>query len=110
MLLSKEDINRIEKKGFHKKYFVKINNGYAQLKNYNGYCAFYNLDEHRCRIYLDKPSGCGVYPVILDEDVGIIVDDICPEKATITSEEKENKGKTVLKLIKIIDTEADIRR
>ena len=107
MLLSQEDIKRIEKKGFHKKYFLKIDKeGYAQLKNRNGYCVFYNLEKRQCSIYFDKPSGCSVYPVILDEDVGIIVDDICPEKYTITFEEKEVKGKAVLKLLEVIDVEA----
>jgi Fe-S-cluster containining protein len=111
MLLSKADIKRIEKRGFRKKYFVKINkDGYAQLKNYDGYCVFYRLDEHRCSIYSDKPSGCGVYPVILDEDIGIIIDDICPEKVTINSEEKAEKCKAVVKLVKIIDAEAVDRR
>jgi Fe-S-cluster containining protein len=110
MLLSKEDIKRIEKKGFRKKYFMKINkDGYAQLRNYNGYCVFYNLEKHQCNIYLDKPFGCGVYPVILDEDIGIIIDDICPEKTTITFEEKEEKGKAVVKLIEVIDEEAENR-
>jgi len=111
MLLSIEDIKRIEKKGFHKKYFMKISkDGYAQLRNYNGYCVFYSLEEHRCIIYPDKPTGCGVYPVILDEDIGIIIDDLCPEKATVNSEEKKEKGKAVIKLIKIIDGEATDRR
>ena len=111
MLLTKEDIKRIEKKGFHKKYFLKIDKeGYAQLKNRNGYCVFYNLEKHQCNIYPDKPSGCNVYPVILDEDIGIILDDICPQKATITFEEQEEKGKTVIDLLKIIDTEAANRR
>jgi len=110
MLLSKEDIKRIEKKGFHKKYFLKIDKeGYAQLKNRNGYCVFYDFEKRQCRIYPDKPSGCGVYPVILDEDIGIIIDEICPEKATITPEEKEEKGKAVINLIKVIDTEAEAR-
>jgi Fe-S-cluster containining protein len=111
MLLSKEDIRRIEKKGFRKKYFMKINkDGYAQLRNYNGYCVFYNLEKHQCNIYFDKPLGCEVYPVILDEDIGsIIVDDICSEKATITFEEKEEKGKAVIKLIEVIDAEAETR-
>jgi len=110
MLLSKEDIKRIEQKGFRKKYFLKIDkNGYAQLKNHDGYCVFYNIEKHQCNIYPDKPSGCSVYPVILDEEIGIIIDDICPEKTTITPKEKEEKGKTVINLLKIIDTEAKNR-
>jgi Fe-S-cluster containining protein len=111
MLLSNQDIKRLEKKGFHKKYFMKIDkNGYVQLRNRNGYCVFYDLGNRRCSVYADKPEGCGVYPVILDEDVGIIVDDICPDKNTITPEEKEEKGKEVIKLLKIIDAEAKKRR
>ncbi len=111
MLLSNEDIKRLEKKGFHKKYFVKIDkDGYAFLKNRNGYCVFYDLENHRCRIYDAKPAGCGIYPVILDEDVGIVVDNICPEKASVTVDEKEEKGKAVLKLLEVIDAEAEARR
>jgi len=111
MLLSKEDITRIERKGFHKKYFLKIDKeGYAQLRNRNGYCVFYSLKERNCSIYSDRPSGCGVYPVILDEDTGIIIDDLCPEKASITFEEKEEKGKVVISLLRLIDAEAKDRR
>jgi Fe-S-cluster containining protein len=111
MLLTKEDIKRIEKKGFHKKYFLKIDKeGYAQLKNRNGCCVFYNSENHQCNIYNDKPSGCEVYPVILDEDVGIIIDDLCPKQATIHIDEKNEKGKNVIKLLKTIDEEAKTRR
>ncbi len=111
MLLSNEDIKRLEKKGFHKKYFMKIDKqGYAQLKNRNGYCVFYDLEKRQCSVYNDKPAGCGVYPVILDEETGVIIDDICPEKSTITSEEKEAKGKAVIKLLEVIDAEAKARR
>jgi len=111
MLLTKEDIKRIEQKGFHKKYFLKIDKkeGYAQLKNRNGYCVFYNLEKHQCSIYPDKPSGCSVYPVILDEAVGIIIDDLCPQKATIPADEQKEKGKTVIQLLKVIDAEAKTR-
>jgi Fe-S-cluster containining protein len=107
MLLTKEDIKRIEQKGFRKKVFAKIDKeGYAQLKNRNGYCVFYDLEKHQCSIYPDRPSGCGVYPVILDEDIGIVIDDICSQKATITLEEQEEKGKAVIQLLKVIDAEA----
>jgi Fe-S-cluster containining protein len=111
MLLSNQDVKRLEKRGFHKKYFMKIDkDGYAVLKNRNGYCVFYDIENRRCSVYADKPEGCGVYPVILDEDVGIIIDDICPEKASITLEEKTEKGKEVIKLLERIDTEAKSRR
>jgi Fe-S-cluster containining protein len=110
MLLSNEDIKRLEKRGFHKKYFLTIDKaGYAQLKNRDGYCVFYNLDKRQCSVYESKPSGCCVYPIILDEDTGIIIDDICQAKDSITPEEKEEKGKTVIKLLEHIDNEAKCR-
>jgi Fe-S-cluster containining protein len=111
MLLSNQDIKRLEKKGFHKKFFVKTDKtGYAQLKNLNGYCVFYDVKSQRCKVYADRPSGCQVYPVILDEAIGIIVDDICPEKDSISNEEKAEKGKAVIKLLDQIDSEAKDRR
>ncbi len=84
--------------------------GYAQLKNRNGYCVFYDIEKRQCSIYTERPEGCRVYPVILDEDVGIIIDEICPEKSTITPEEKEEKGKVVIRLLEAIDAEAEARR
>jgi Fe-S-cluster containining protein len=111
MLLSREDIKRLEKKGYNKKFFLRYDKaGYAKLKNRSGYCVFYNLEKHQCNIYFDKPSGCNVYPVILDDDSGIIIDDICEAKETIDPEEKTAKGKEVILLLKRIDEEAKHHR
>ena len=110
MLLSNEDIKRLEKLGFHKKYFVKFDKaGYALLKNREGYCVFYDLTKKQCSVYESKPSGCCVYPVILDENTGIIIDEICQTRDSITLEEKEEKGKEVINLLQRIDAEAKCR-
>ncbi len=107
MLLSKKDIKRLEKKGFSQNQFVNFDKqGYAVLKNREGYCVFYDLKNRQCGVYADRPSGCRVYPVILDEDTGIILDDICQSRNTITQEEKNVKGKKVIKLLERIDSEA----
>jgi len=111
MLLSKEDIVRLKKRGFGRGYFVKFDcQGYAQLRNREGYCVFYNRVKQRCSVYYDRPSGCRVYPVILDESVGTILDDICPNVGTITHREKKSKGKRVIKLLERIDYEAARKR
>jgi len=111
MLLSEEDIQRLAKRGFSKSYFVKFDEqGYAQLKNRGGYCVFYDSKKHQCVVYLDRPMGCQVYPVILDEDKGIVLDNLCKCRETITQKEKKEKGKKVLKLLEIIDHEAANRR
>jgi Fe-S-cluster containining protein len=110
MLLSIDDIVRLEKKGFSKKFFVRYEDGYAILKNQQGYCVFYNVKEHKCNVYVDRPKGCRVYPVILDEATGIIIDDICCAQQTITQPEKLRKGKIVIRLLKKIDLEAQYDR
>jgi Fe-S-cluster containining protein len=111
MLLSKRDIKRLEQKGFTQNQFVKYDKlGYAQLKNRGGYCVFYDLKNRQCHVYSDRPAGCRVYPVILDEDIGIILDDICHSRDSITQSEKNLKGKKVIKLLEIIDSEALERR
>ncbi len=111
MLLSEKDILRLVKRGFDKKCFVHFDRqGYALLKNMDGYCVFYDRNKHRCNVYRDRPRGCRVYPVILDEEVGIIRDELCSEKGTISDEEKGVKGKWVINLLREIDNEAAKRR
>ena len=111
MLLSQKDIIHLTKLGFSKRYFVRFDKqGYAFLKNMDGYCVFYDRNRHQCSIYPNRPRGCHVYPVILDEEVGIILDDLCPERDTISDKEKRVKGRRVLKLLQEIDTEAEKRR
>ena len=107
MLLSKEDIKRLEKRDFNQNQFVNYDKqGYAQLKNSNGYCVFYDLQNHKCKVYVDRPTGCRVYPVIVHEEKGIILDRLCQSRKSITLSEKKHKGKRVTKLLEIIDSEA----
>ncbi len=107
MLLSKRDIKRLQNKGFSENYFVRYDKqGYAQLKNRDGYCVFYDRKNRQCIVYSDRPSGCRVYPVIFDEEKGIVIDGICESRDTITEKEKNRKGKRVMKLLDKIDSEA----
>lgn len=111
MLLSKKDIKRLEDIGFNQKNFAHYDEqGYVTLKNQNGYCVFYDLEERQCSIYENRPSGCKVYPVIVDEEKGIVLDNICPCIGTIGAREKDLKGKKVIRLLEIIDCEAAERR
>jgi hypothetical protein len=111
MLLSEKDIDRLVKRGFNRDFFVRTNReGYAILRNRGGYCVFYDAQNNRCSVYIDRPSGCQVYPVIFDEEKGIVLDDICQSRNTITDAEKTVKGKRVIKLLQRIDREAEERR
>jgi uncharacterized protein len=110
MLLSKKDIKRLEKIGFSQNQFVIFDkHGYAKLRNREGYCFFYDRLNQKCSVYIDRPAGCRVYPVILDEDTGIILDSICESRKSITQSEKNIKGKRVIRLLDIIDSEAHER-
>jgi uncharacterized protein len=110
MLLSKKDITRLENLGYRIATFVRFDKqGYATLKNCDGYCFFYDLTKRRCSVYGDRPSGCRVYPVIVDEGSGIVLDTICESRNTITEQEKALKGKRVVKLLEVIDSEAQTR-
>ncbi|HEX7483294.1 MAG TPA: YkgJ family cysteine cluster protein [Candidatus Bathyarchaeia archaeon] len=107
MLLCKKDIKSLEKRGLNQRQFINFDkNGYAMLKNRDGYCVFYDLENRKCSVYEDRPKGCRVYPVILEEETGIILDDICQSRNTITFEEKKIKGEKVIRLLEIIDAEA----
>jgi Fe-S-cluster containining protein len=111
MLLSVNDIERLERKGYKKKFFVRFDSeGYATLRNYHGHCVFYDIKKKRCKIRVDRPLGCRIYPVVYNEEKGIVVDSICPAQSIVTEKQKAKRGKKVLLLLEKIDTEAKKRR
>jgi len=111
MMLSEEDIARLEKRGHNRKSFVRIDaEGYALLRNRQGHCVFYNIQERRCEVYAFRPAGCRVYPVVFDEESGVIVDFICHALGSISEDEKARRGKCVIRLLEKIDAQANARR
>jgi len=107
MLLSKEDVSRLEKAGFNLNEFQRRDRqGYAKLRNRKGYCVLYDTKKRRCRAYKARPEGCRLYPVIHSVEDGIILDDLCPMRNTVSSNETNAKGRKVLKLLDTIDSEA----
>jgi Fe-S-cluster containining protein len=110
MLLSEEDIERLERIGYRKEFFVCFDDeGYPTLRNQKGKCVFFDAEKVRCKVYKHRPLGCSLYPVIFDELKGIIVDNICCTKDNLTEEEIERKGKKVVRLIEKIEVEAKTR-
>jgi Fe-S-cluster containining protein len=111
MMLTEADIIRLENHGYSQDVFVRFDSeGYALLRNRQGHCIFYNPNEKRCDVYELRPEGCTVYPVIFDEDCGVVLDSICPAQATIDDAEKTVKGAKVLEILKRLDEEAQVRR
>jgi Fe-S-cluster containining protein len=111
MLLSNADIARLERKGYSRGFFVRFDRyGYAKLRNLRGCCVFYDAEKQLCKVRADRPLGCRIYPVIYDEEKGIVVDDICHARNAATEKQKAKRAKKVLKLLETIDAEAEKRR
>jgi Fe-S-cluster containining protein len=111
MLLSEADIKHLENAGFSPEYFVVCGkDGFVKLRNLRGHCVFYDSKKRRCKLYKLRPLGCRLYPVIFNEEEGIVVDDLCPMRGTITKSELKHKGKEVIRLLQLIDREAEIRK
>lgn len=107
MLISETDMKRLEKMGYARREFARCDNhGYAQLRNVRGHCVFYDLKKQQCKAYEARPLGCRLYPVIYSEEEGVIVDDLCPRKSTVTYAEMTSKGRKVIRLLKTIDGQA----
>ncbi len=107
MMLSTQDIRRLEKAGYSPEKFVRYDKqNYAKLRNRKGYCFFYDYDRHRCRVYKLRPLGCRIYPVIYSEEEAVIRDDLCPMRHTVSEREMTRKGKKVVELLERIDFEA----
>ena len=110
MLLSNEDIERLERKGYDRTFFVRFDkDGYAVFRNLNENCVFFDPEKRVCRERASRPLGCRIYPVMHDEDNGIVTDSICPARNTISEKQKAKRGKKVLKLLSKIDSEAKRR-
>ena len=111
MLLANADVERLVRKGYGAEFFARFGrDGYVTLRNRRGRCVFYDVAKRCCRVYADRPLGCRIYPVMYDEEKGIVVDGICPARGTVTEQQRAKLGEKVLRLLERIDAEAEKRR
>ena len=107
MVLTYRDIENIQKMGYNRQFFVSEHKGWLQLKNHQGYCVFHNGKQ--CTIYLQKPEGCTLYPVVYDKDNdSAILDDECPQQHRFLL--SKVKSKQLHNLISILEQERTERR
>lgn len=111
MELSSKDIKRLEETGYHRREFtVDGKDGVTRLRNVKGWCYFYDALESKCRIYSNRPLGCYIYPLMfLVDDHTIIVDKLCPMRASVSERELRTKGRILIKLLKAIDSDAEAK-
>ncbi len=75
MPLSDEDTQRIEGMGYSN--FFEIVGSEKRLRNINKVCFF--LNDGKCKIYEDRPEGCQLYPLIINEKSDYVgLDGDCP--------------------------------
>ena len=106
MLLSKEDVKRLERLGFSREDFTASDgDGVIRLRNSGEWCYFFDPEAKKCQVYEYRPLGCLIYPVIYSNDEGVITDEFCPMNHTISKRELETKGPILLKYLKKITSE-----
>ncbi len=111
MLLSEKDIERLEGKGYRKDFFVVFDKeGYPKLRNLQKHCVFYNVENKHCKVYHSRPLGCRLYPVVYDEEKGIVVDEVCCANGKLEGKQMAKRGWKVLGLLQRIDAETESRR
>lgn len=83
MPLTDEDIARLVALGHDRDEFVTYSDDEtAQLKvrEEPGKPCFF-LRENRCNVYADRPAGCRIYPLVLNERERVVRDEDCPHRA-----------------------------
>ena len=104
MLLSNADIKRLEGLGYDSQKFVRYDrHGIAKLKNRRGFCVFYDVEKCRCKIYKHRPLGCRIYPIMCSKQEGIVMDELCPMRNTVSKIELRRKGKKLIELLQRLD-------
>lgn len=83
MPLTDDDIGRLLALGHKREDFVTYSDEEtAQLKvrEEKGKPCFF-LREDRCSVYADRPTGCRIYPLVLNERAKVVRDEDCPHRA-----------------------------
>jgi len=102
MPLSTSDILRIRRLGFSDDFFIAKRNGERRLKNSMGRCVFHN--GQLCTIYIGRPEGCRIYPVIFDVHRGkAVLDGDCPHRGKF--QVTPSISREVIKLVRKLSEE-----
>ena len=102
MSLSALDVSRIERLGFSRSSFVINRDGSHQLRNVSRRCVFH--DGEGCTIYGNRPEGCQLYPVVLNEDTGeAVLDSYCPHHVEFRL--TQSASRKLVRLIGMLDME-----
>lgn len=84
MPLTDDDARRLEALGHDRSDFSFRNaDGFLQLRTRDAEgprpCFF--LADGQCSVYADRPAGCRIYPLVLDDQRRLVRDEDCPHRA-----------------------------
>ena len=96
MPLLREDVERLEELGLKRENFAVESEGFFRLRNVGGYCVFYDTGSGRCKVYDARPLGCRLYPLVFDEERGVLLDPECPLAGFFSEECSELEGALLL--------------
>lgn len=85
MPLTGDDIARLVALGHPREAFVRYgDDGIATLQTVEPATAHgkpcYFLREGRCSVYADRPAGCRIYPLVMNERGRVVRDEDCPHR------------------------------
>ncbi len=95
MELSSDDIQRLVDAGYSSEDFIVVRDGVPRLRNVDGWCYFYSPAEKKCRVYRIRPLGCRLYPVVYVDGEGVVLDDLCPMRHTVSEKEFKRKARAL---------------
>ena len=94
MPLSRSDRRRLSRLGHDvERFAVRGEDGFWLLANVAGRCYFLDRENGRCRVYPDRPEGCRLYPLVLDEGLSeFALDDLCPHRDAVEPGEEDRQA------------------
>lgn len=110
MELSEEDVERLKGIGYSRGEFsVMGEDMIPRLRNVGRWCYFYDPAKELCRVYMNRPLGCRLYPIVYSIDGQVTVDPLCPQAWTISQDALRDREKDLIKLVKTLESEAAAR-
>ena len=114
MPLSEEDMRRLESLGHERAAFTVTGpDGWPTLATREPVregatqrpCFF--LHDERCSVYADRPQGCRIYPLVVNEQGRLLRDEDCPHRVEFAMDPAAKRR--IQKLIATLQREARAR-
>ncbi len=103
MPLFPRDIERIVSRGYKLEEFAVYDEEAKiyRLRNIDGHCYFLDPSTGLCKIYDIRPTGCRLYPVVIDENGECAIDkEVCPYRDEFPKDRIEEACREIKRLFR----------